>query len=305
MVTALPGRADHQLPNFLHLGPGKTGSTWLHETLMLHPEVYLTEAKDLYFFSRYYDRGLTWYHKQFQNARPGQHIIGEASPDYLTCAEAPHRIRACLGPDVRLMVTLRDPAARAFSAYLHRRKQGLTAPSFRQTLETSPELLEAGRYGTQLERYLNCFERAALHVAVFDDLRADPQAFLDGVTDWLAIARLALAPELLGIRQPASDARWLPLATLAQRAANVVRGHDGAGIVGRVKRSALVQRVLYRPMGDNRPAMLPEDAAFVRELLESEVIGAERQLGIPLRQRWGWPTSPDQRSAISRGRDYG
>src|SRR5215472_14603026 len=189
-----------RLPTFLHIGPGKSGSSWLHETLALHPEVYLSEAKDLYFFSRY-----------------------------------------C----------------------------------------------------TRLQRYLDCFGRQALHVAVFDHLRADPQAFLDGVTAWLQIDRLVLAPELLGARQPASDARWLPLATVAKRAAVVVRGLNGAGVVGRVKRSALVQRVLYEPLGDSRPVMPPADAAFVREHLEAEVAGVERQFGISLRERWNWPAGRD------------
>lgn len=280
-----------RLPNFLHIGPGKSGSSWLHETLALHPEVYLSEAKDLYFFSRYYDRGLDWYRKQFRSAQPSHRVVGEVCPDYLTSAEAPQRIRSCLGPDVRLMVTLRDPAERAFSAYLHRRKHGLTI-TFREDLETS-DLIEEGRYATQLQRYLDCFDRRALHVAVFDDLRADPQAFLDGVTTWLQVGRLVLTPEQLGVRQPASDARWLPLATVAKRAAIVVRRHNGAGVVGRVKRSALVQRVLYEPLGDSRPVMPPDDAAFVRERLVAEVAGVERQFGIPLRERWNWPAGQD------------
>jgi len=281
-----------RLPTFLHIGPGKSGSSWLHETLALHPEVYLSEAKDLYFFSRYYDRGLDWYRRQFRSAGPGHRVVGEVCPDYLSCAEAPRRIRSCLGPDVRLMVTLRDPAERAFSAYLHRRRHGEAAPTFRADLETS-DLVEEGRYATQLQRYLDCFGRQALHVAVFDDLGADPQAFLDGVTGWLRIDRLVLTPELLAARQPASDARWLPLATVAKRAADVVRRHNGAGVVGRVKRSALVQRVLYEPLGDSRPVMPPADAAFVRAQLEAEVAGVERQFGIPLRQLWNWPGGQD------------
>ena len=66
--------------NFLHVGPGKSGSTWLHEVLIRHPEVYLTKAKDLYFFSRYYDRGLPWYEAQFRAARPEHKIVGEICP---------------------------------------------------------------------------------------------------------------------------------------------------------------------------------------------------------------------------------
>ena len=79
------------LPNFLHVGPSKSGSTWLHEVLIGHPEVYLTQAKDLYFFNRYYDRGPGWYRAQFRSAQREHKIIGEVCPDYLSCAEAPER----------------------------------------------------------------------------------------------------------------------------------------------------------------------------------------------------------------------
>jgi hypothetical protein len=277
-----------RLPDFLHLGPGKTGSTWLYDVLARHPEVYLSEAKDLYFFSRYYDRGLGWYEKQFRHARPGHRIVGEISPDYLACAEAPHRIRACLGPDIHLMVTLREPAARAFSGYLHLRKHGLAAPSFRQTLETWPDLLDEGRYATQLQRYVQCFGPQALHVALFDDLRADPQAFLDSVTDWLGISRQVLDPELRNARLPASEARWPALAAVTKSTADWVRRHNGAELIGHLKHRALPQRLLYRPLGDDRPVMSPEDAAFVREQLESEIVGVEDQFGVQLRKRWDW-----------------
>jgi hypothetical protein len=276
------------LPNFLHIGPSKSGSTWLHEVLIAHPEVYLTEAKDLYFFSRYYDRDPQWYFSQFHAARPEHKIIGEVCHDYLCNPDSARRIRECLGPDVRLMVTLREPAARAFSAYLYLDKHGLAAPSFRETADTSPDLLDEGRYGTHLRRYLQYFDRESLHIALFDDLQSDPQAFLDRVTGWLEIGRQVVGPEQLAARLPASRARWRPLATLAKHGANWVRRRDGAALVGRIKRSPLVQRVLYQPLGAARPAMAAEDVSFVREQLEKEVIAVEEEFGIPLRERWGW-----------------
>jgi hypothetical protein len=276
------------LPNFLHIGPSKSGSTWLHEVLVLHPEIYLSQAKDLYFFSRYYDRGPGWYRAQFRDAQKEHKVIGEVCPDYLACAEAPERIRACLGRDVRLMVTLREPTSRAFSSYLYLQKHGQAAPTFRDTALTDPDLLNEGRYATHLRRYLGYFDRKSLNIALFDDLEADPQAFLDGVTSWLGVARQEVSPELLQARLPASKARWLPLAVLAKRGANMVRRLDGAELVGRLKRSPLTQRLLYQPLGDARPTMSAEDIAFVREQLEEEVAGVEDEFGIPLRRRWDW-----------------
>jgi hypothetical protein len=280
--------APARLPNFLHLGPGKSGSTWLHEVLILHPEVYLTSAKDLYFFSRYYDRGVPWYASHFRDASENQHVVGEICPDYLVHPHAPERISATLGPKVSLMVTLRDPVERAFSSYLYLGKHGRAGPTFRETLQTRPELLAEGRYGTLLGRYLSYFPAAQIHVATFDDLKADPQRFLDGVTSWLHIARQPLDQALVEPRLSASAARFQPVATLAQAAADWVRKHDGAEIVGKIKRSPLVQRALYRPLGDQRPTVPEEDARWIREQLAAELATVEELFGVPVTSRWGW-----------------
>ena len=276
------------LPNFLHVGPSKSGSTWLHEVLIGHRQVYLSQAKDLYFFNRYYDRGPGWYRAQFRDAGPAHKVIGEVCPDYLSCPQAPERIHACLGPDVKLMVTLREPISRAFSGYLYLRRHGLAAPTFRETAKTAPELVDEGRYATHLRNYLQYFKQQRLHVALFDDLQADPQAFLDATTDWLGVTRQELTAGQLRAPLPASQARWLPLAVLAKRGANWARRHDGAHLVGRLKRSAVVQRLLYRPLGDDRPEIPAEDAAFMHEQLDAEIAAVESEFGIDLRRRWGW-----------------
>ena len=40
-----------RFPDFLILGPQRTGTTWLHAHLRYHPQIFLTEPKELYFFS--------------------------------------------------------------------------------------------------------------------------------------------------------------------------------------------------------------------------------------------------------------
>jgi len=39
-------------PDFLIVGPQRTGTTWLTENLRLHPEIFLSFPKELYFFNR-------------------------------------------------------------------------------------------------------------------------------------------------------------------------------------------------------------------------------------------------------------
>ncbi len=275
-----------RLPNFLYVGPDKAGSSWLHEVLLKHPDVYLSPAKDLYFFDRYYDRGLEWYASQFRDAR-NEKVVGEVCQDYLFHPEAASRIHETLGP-VRVMVSLRDPVERAWSSYLYMRKHGIGPDTFAEALRSRPELLEHGRYATGLDRFLKQWPRELVHVALFDDLAADPQQFIDSVTGFLGVAPLPLATKDLEARLPAAKARSVRIASVARRSADWVRLHDGAKLVGTVKRSPLVQRVLYRPI--DRAAVRPDpaDVLTVRNALAPEIESLERTLGLRLGEAWGW-----------------
>lgn len=276
-------------PNFLYLGPDKAGSSWLHEVLLTHPAIYLTPAKDLYYFDRYYDRGTDWYLEQFADARSQHVVVGEICQDYLFHPDAARRILHTLGADVQMMVTLRDPVERAFSSYLYMLKHGEEPGSFAEALTGRPELVEHGMYGKGIQRFVDSFGRDAIHVAVFDDLVADPQAFIDDVLSFLQVEPLELSDDLLAARLPASRARSVAAARVTRRVAEWVRLADGAEIVGKVKRSALVQRALYVPYGDDKPVLSPDDAAAVRDLLSDDVDLLRTLTGVDIRQRWGWP----------------
>jgi len=274
-------------PNFIYIGPDKAGSSWLHEVLIRHDQVFMPQAKDLYFFDRYFSRGMAWYAGQFEGAGPRQSVVGEVCQDYLFHPEAPQRMAQSLG-DVRLMVTLRDPADRAYSSYLYMLKQGEVPGTFLQALATRPELLEHGRYATHLRRFIDVFGRDKLHLAVFDDLVSDPQQFIDELIGWLGIAPMTLPEDLIGARLLAGRARSVILARVARRAATMVREHDGANLVGRIKRSALVQKALYRPLAEERPEMSAEERAAVHQALAEEVADLDRTFGLGLARRWGW-----------------
>lgn len=281
--------SDH-LPNFIYLGPSKAGSTWLHEVLVAHPHVYMTDAKDLYFFDRYFDRGLDWYRSHFQDAGPEHRMIGEVCQEYLSCPEAAQRMHDCLGEDLRLMVTIREPAARAFSGYLYMRKHGVFDGSFREALETRPGMLDHSRYASLLSRYVEHFGRDAIYCGVFDDLQADPQAFINNLLVWFGVDPMVFGESALAARLPASRARSVPIARLVKHGANWARQRNATTLIGRVKRSAAVQRVLYKPLDVDAPRLSEADAQWVRERLAPEIAQVEQMFGLDLRRRWNWET---------------
>jgi len=275
-------------PDFVYIGPDKAGSTWLHDVLGRHPQVYLSPAKGLYFFDRYYDRGLGWYAAKFDDARPEHLVRGEICTDYLAAPPAAERMARDV-PGARLMVILRDPAERAHSSYLHMVRSGWRAGTFLDALREYPELLEHGRYATQLERFRRRFPREALHVAVFDDLRADPQAFLDEVTTWLGVDAMPLDASLREARLPAGRARSASASRVVSWGAHVLRHSDHGELVGRVKRVPLVQRILYHPLGEEAPRLTEEGRAAVVAALGDEVSRLDEAYHLGLVRRWHWP----------------
>ena len=53
------------LPTFIGIGAQRAGTTWAYNCLAQHPEVYMSEKKELHFFYANYSRGLDWYAAQF------------------------------------------------------------------------------------------------------------------------------------------------------------------------------------------------------------------------------------------------
>jgi hypothetical protein len=275
-------------PNFLYIGTSKAGSTWLFNALAVHPQAYLASFKGLYYFDHHVDNGLDWYLAQFAGADGGGYrAVGEISHSYLSSPEAPARI-AELNPDMRMLVCLREPADRAFSDYLDLLKNGQFDGSFEDALDRFPRLLDRGRYATHLARYLDHFPAEQLHVSLFDDLRADAQAYADGVFSFLDLDPLRLPPSELRSRMPAGRPRNATVAKAARSVSHLAKRVGLNGLRSQVKRSVAVRSALYRPYTDERPTMDPGTRAELRRGFGAEVAEVDAMLGLGVRERWGY-----------------
>ncbi len=104
-------------PAFLGIGAQKSATTWLYDILSDHPDVCLSEQKELDFFSHYFDFGYQWYERQFP-VHGAECIAGEVSPSYFHSPAVPERVHA-YAPDIKLILLLREPVQRAISNHKH------------------------------------------------------------------------------------------------------------------------------------------------------------------------------------------
>ena len=176
---------DLRLPDFIGVGPGRTGTTWLHE--VLKGRVNLPSGiKETDFFTTNYGKGIEWYANHFREAdraRP----IGEVNP-YFGFPEAAERIALHI-PRRKIICTFRSPVERIYSAYKLWRHYTLTNDPLDDFLVKVPQIIEVTRYATHLPDYRARFGEDRVLVLLNDDLRADPQAYLDRVCDFVGIER--------------------------------------------------------------------------------------------------------------------
>ena len=229
-------------PQFLFIGPSKSGSTWLFEVLFAHPRVFLPVAKDTFFFNREFDRGRAWYEAFFRARGPDQ-VAGEICHDYLASAIAIRRI-AQFDPTIKLIVCLRDPFDRAWSSYRFFQRNGADLGSLAAQAKAHPEIFEEGYYHRHLSVVFEHFPRAQVLIKLYDDMLTDPAAFARDVFTFIGVEPID-APVIHQRVNASAKPRSAPIAKLVKAGALAVRALGLPSIVGRIKRSALVRRALY------------------------------------------------------------
>ena len=151
----------------------KGGTFSLYRLLERHPEIGLSKAKEVHFFD---NEEIEWasprygqYHRNFPRWREGQ-VRGEATPIYIYWPGALERIRA-YNPDIKLILLLRDPIERTYSAWCHQRRKGRETLSFSAAIREGRaridepkgfgnrhfSYVERGLYAAQLRRALDLF----------------------------------------------------------------------------------------------------------------------------------------------------
>ena len=205
-------------PNFFIIGAAKAGTTSLYHVLRTHPEVFFPTNKESNYFitegrplthpepgSEQINRMSIHEYDRYRDAYAAAKTRwrGDASPSYLYYPSAAARIHG-FAPQSKILVVLRDPVERAYSAYLHMRAQGAEeAPTFEDALRLEQQhindgwwfvshYIAASQYGEQLARYYQLFPHHQILVLKYEDLARNPADLFGRIAKFLEIDPNAL-----------------------------------------------------------------------------------------------------------------
>lgn len=202
------------MPTFLVLGVAKAGTTSLYHYLKQHPQIYMSPRKEPHFFAfgeaplpTFVGPGAAGVQERVVATLPAYQALfadwrtalaaGEVSTSNFMargCTRIQHYV-----PNARLILLLRQPAERAYSQFLHGRRNGWEPyTNFAQALAAEPSRIQQGWlpalcysslsfYAPILQQYLTSFPKEHLRIFLYEEWQAQPVRILQEIFQLIGV----------------------------------------------------------------------------------------------------------------------
>ncbi len=195
-----------RVPDIYIIGAQKSGTTTLYDWLAQHPEIFAHPlAKDFPYFSNdiTFSEGENHFFSFTRDAPEYQLVLGgEANAMY--ALTGPARMYELM-PSSRLLVILRNPVDRAFSAYCYAVERLMENRTFEHAIRVEIEgmkyppedalqrdYLAHGHYAQQLKNLYHFFSPAQVKVTIFEDLIQEPQKYLSEIFQFINVSEYVI-----------------------------------------------------------------------------------------------------------------
>lgn len=213
--------------DFIIIGAQKAGTTSLASYLTCSPQVFIPPEKEIPYFldGKMQQLGWRWYvETYFRNAGPAS-LWGTSTPQYMMHPESFAAIKEKL-PNVKIIVTLRDPIARLLSHFDMATRLGVEVRPLNQMVEEqlgklayyretsypdhTGKYVVTGEYGRILGELLQHFDASQVLVIDFEDICRHAQQTVNRLSEFLGIAQFT--PENLNtVRMKGGGRKRIPV----------------------------------------------------------------------------------------------
>jgi len=200
-------------PDFILVGAQKAGTTSLITWLAQHPEVHTPKVKgnsnetfELHFFGteKFERLGPRWYLSLFHHSK--KKVSGEKTPEYLSDRKSVERMHG-LCPESKILLSLRNPVERLWSALRHMRREGVLfgnktfkKGSLREAHDRivqenmTDEIVVRGHYFDQISHLLSLYPREQVLILIHERTLSDPARYRKDLFSFLGLPDIDEVP---------------------------------------------------------------------------------------------------------------
>jgi len=278
-------------PNFFIVGGSKCGTTNISYYLNEHPQVFVSELNEPYYFCKFdvpndFERPSmikdeTKYLRLFENAT-NHKAIGEATSAYLHCPHAASEIKKSF-PNSKIIISVRNPIEKAHSSYFSYKFMHPDNRSFAEMITWQDQqrhekefflynFIEAGFFSKHIKRFQNEFSSENIKIIIFEDYIKNEYQYINSILKFLGIDKPVELTE-----QPKGSYR-IPKNKISDFLL-------GSSTFRRVA-TKLVPTVQRQKLGDKfflkqtkKPSMQNDERKQLKEIYKNEVKNLEELLG--------------------------
>lgn len=227
------------------IGAQKAGTTSLKNYLGEHPEICTHERIEFMFFvnEEEYKQGYKKiFKKYYKNCRNKNKIIGK-NVLIMYNVNALKRLYE-YNPNIKLVIILRNPVDRAYSAWLYEKRRGreftktfeeaihIDDPNFLNNLS---QYLDKSLYYKHLLNVFRFFDKRQIMIILFEEFIKDPLIFCKKIFEWLEV-NPNFSPKVKKIHNKAAIPRFLFITKL------IVEDN----ILKRIAKSIFPEKITYK-----------------------------------------------------------
>lgn len=277
-------------PNFFIVGAPKSATTNMSYYLKQHPQVFMPENLEPYYFARLdmprnYQREIISDKKKYLDLfrkAVNKKAIGESSPIYLYCPHSAADIKNQL-PDSKIIISLRNPIEITQSQYFSQQFMRFDTRSFSEILDENEEqiakeefhinnLLVAGFYSKHIKRFQKIFSPDKIMIIIFEEYIKNTIPTINSVLSFLDIN------EPIDFSEPPKGAYRMPRNSMTKfLLENSTFRRASQLLIPTVTRQKIGERFFVRET--KKPPMSKNERERLKKIFEQDVKDLERLLG--------------------------
>lgn len=239
-----PASTDERIDVFF-VGVGKCGTSWIYDYLRRRHDVGTARIKETYLLDNPAGQHAQLLEHLFSNVRPRC----DFSNLYYWDQEAPQKIRKH-NPNAKVVVTVRLPSERIASHFGFEQRGGnfvgMSIEKYLVDRGDPMQMVERSDYAQICDRFEAVLNRNHLLVLPLEALRSSPQKYADVLCDFIDVAPTTLSESDTERVLSRGVARSVALSRLAKRLAGQLRRRRAVVLLGKLKTTPWISKVLYR-----------------------------------------------------------